>query len=68
MLEAATPTTRIVYLYLEPYREVQVTVAQLEKLLGVSPQPAFRALGDLSRLGLVSLLPNVRGRPRDGSR
>ena len=64
VLEAATPTTKIVYLYLEPYGEVQVTVAQLEKRLGISSQPAYKALRDLSKLGLVSLLPNVRGRPR----
>ena len=64
VLEAATPTTKIIYLYLEPYREVRVTVAQLEKLLGISSQPAYKALRDLSKLGLVSLLPNVRGRPR----
>ena len=64
VLEAATPTTKIVYLYLESYREVRVTVAQLEKWLGLSPQPAYKALRDLSKLGLVSLLPNVRGRPR----
>ena len=64
VLEAATPTTKIVCLYLEPYGEVRVTVAQLEKLLGVSPQPAYKALKDLRRLGLVLLAPNVRGRPR----
>ena len=68
VLEAATPTTKIVYLYLEPYREVQVTVAQLEKQLGISSQPTYKALRDLSKLGLVSLLPNVRGRPRGASR
>jgi Mn-dependent DtxR family transcriptional regulator len=66
VLEAATPTTKIVYLYLEPYSEVQVTIVQLEKLLGISQQPAFKALRDLWRVGLVSLSPNVRGRPRAG--
>lgn len=64
VLEAATPTTKIVYLYLEPHREVRVTVAQLEKRLGISSQPAYKALRDLRKLGLVSLLPNVRGHPR----
>ena len=64
VLEAMTPTTKIIYLYLEPYREARVTVAQLEERLGVSPQPAHEALRDLRRLGLVSLLANVRGHPR----
>ena len=50
----ATPTTRIVYLYLEPYGEVEVTVVQLEALLGISRRPAFEALRDLTKLGLVS--------------
>ena len=67
-LKEATPTTRIVYLYLEPYGEVQVTVRQLEELLGISHRPAFEALRDLRRLGLVALSQNARGRPLGGSR
>ena len=67
-LKEATPTTRIVYLYLEPYGEVRVTVVQLEELLGVSHRPAFEALRDLRQLGLVALSENVRGRPRSASR
>lgn len=68
VLEGATPITKIVYLYLEPCREVRVMVAQLEKWLGISQQPAYKALRDLRRLCLVTLLPNARGRPRDASR
>ena len=68
VLKEATPTTRIVYLYLEPYGEVQVTVVQLEERLGISHRPAFEALRDLRKFSLVSLSPNARGRPRGSSR
>ena len=66
VLAEATPTTRIVYLYLEPYGEVSVTVVQLEERLGISHRPAFEALRDLRQFGLVALSANARGRPRGG--
>lgn len=55
MLAEATPTTRIVYLYLEPYGEVKVTVVQLEGLLGISHRPTFEVLNCLRRSEWVAL-------------
>ena len=62
VLKEATPTTRVAYLYLEPHGEVRVTVVQLEERLGISHRPAFKALRDLRKLGLVALSANARGR------
>ena len=52
-LKAETPTTRLVYLYLEPYAEVEVSVRQLEGLLGISHRNATEALQRLVELGLL---------------
>lgn len=53
VLEQATPTVKLVYVYLEPYEEVKVSVRQLEALLGISHRPATEALSRLRRLGLL---------------
>ena len=46
-------TAKLVYLYLEPYGEVEVSVRHLEKLLGISHRNATEALQRLVELGLL---------------
>ena len=46
-------TAKLVYLYLEPYGEVEVSVRQLEGLLGISHRNATEALQRLVELGLL---------------
>ena len=67
LLKGETPTTRLVYLYLEPYGEVEVSVRQLEGLLGISHRNAAEALQRLVALGLLEGLEpaaNQTGRYR----
>lgn len=56
MLEQATPTTRLVYVYLEPYGKANVSVRQLEALLGISHRPAAEAMQRLIALKLLEVL------------
>ena len=46
-------TAKLVYLYLEPYGEAQVSVRRLEGLLGISHRNATEALQRLVELGLL---------------
>lgn len=43
--------TKLVYLYLKPHDEVEVSVRQLEALLGFSHWPAAEAMKRLTKLG-----------------
>ena len=52
-LLAENQTAKLVYLYLEPYGEVEVSVRQLEKLLGISHRNATEALQRLVELELL---------------
>ena len=61
-LKGETPTTRLVYLYLEPYGEVKVSVRQLEALLGISHRNAAEALQRLVELGLLEGLEPAANR------
>ena len=61
-LKGETPTTRLVYLYLEPYGEAQVSVRQLEGLLGISHRNATEALQRLVELGLFEGLEPAANR------
>ena len=61
-LKGETPTTRLVYLYLEPYGEVEVSVRQLEGLLGISHRNATEALQRLIELGLLEGLEPAANR------
>ena len=61
-LKGETPTTRLVYLYLEPYGEVEVSVRQLEGLLGISHRNATEALQRLVELGLLEGLKPAANR------
>ena len=61
-LKSETPTTRLVYLYLEPYGEVEVSVRQLEGLLGISHRNATEALQRLVELGLLEGLEPAANR------
>jgi len=63
VLKGETPTTRLVYLYLEPYGEVEVSVRQLEGLLGVAHRNAAEALRRLVELGLLKVLEPATSRP-----
>ncbi len=63
VLKGETPTTRLVYSYLEPYGEVQVSVRLLEELLGVSHRNAAEALRQLVELGLLKVLEPATSRP-----
>ena len=62
-LQEETPTTRLVYVYLEPYGEVEVSVRQLEALLGISHRNAAEALGRLTQLKLLEVLEQPANRP-----
>ena len=62
LLKSETPTTRLVYLYLEPYGEVEVSVRQLEKLSGISHRNATEALQRLVELGLLEGLEPAANR------
>ncbi len=61
-LKDETLTTRLVYLYLEPYGEVEVSVRQLEGLLGISHRNATEALQRLVELGLLEGLEPAANR------
>ena len=61
-LKSETPTTRLVYLYFEPYREVEMSVRQLEGLLGISHRNATEALQRLVELGLLEGLEPAANR------
>jgi len=63
VLKGETPTTRLVYLYLEPHTEVEVSVRQLEELLGVAHRNAAEALRRLVELGLLKVLEPATSRP-----
>lgn len=62
-LKGETPTTRLVYLYFEPYEEVEVSVRQLDALLGISHRPATEAMKRLVELGLLKVLEQPGNRP-----
>ena len=55
-------TAKLVYLYLEPYGEVEVSVRQLEGLLGISHRNATEALQRLVELGLLEGLEPAANR------
>ena len=55
-LLAEHPTTKLVYLYLRPYGKVEVSVRQLEALLGISHRPAAGAMQRLTALELLEVL------------
>lgn len=55
-LLAEHPTTKLVYLYLRPYRELEVSVRGLEALLGVSHRPTAEAMQRLTALKLLEVL------------
>jgi len=61
-LKGETPTTRLVYLYLEPYGEVEVSVRQLEGLLGIAHRNAAEALQKLIELGMLEVLEPAANR------
>ncbi len=63
VLKGETPTTRLVYLYLRPYGEVEVSVRQLEGLLGIAHRNAAEALRRLIELGLLEVLEPATSRP-----
>ncbi len=50
VLKGETPTTWLVYLYLQPYGEVEVLIRQLEGLLGIAHRNAAEALQRLAEL------------------
>ncbi len=62
-LKGETPTTRLVYLYLKPHGEVEVSVRQLEALLGISHRPAAEAIKRLVVLKLLEVLEQPGNRP-----
>ena len=62
VLKGETPTTRLVYLYLEPYGEVEVSVRQLEALLGIAHRNAAAAWGRLVELGILGGLEPAANR------
>lgn len=51
VLKGETPTTWLVYLYLKLQSEVEVSVRQLERLLGIAHRNAAEALQRLAELG-----------------
>lgn len=55
-------TAKLVYLYFEPYGEVEVSVRQLEALLGISHRNATEALQRLVELGLLEGLEPAANR------
>jgi len=57
------PSTKLVYLHLAPYKEVEVSVRQLEERLGISHRPAFEAMQRLVALGLLEVLEQPGNRP-----
>lgn len=63
VLRDETPAVKLVYTYLAPYREVQVSVRQLEERLGISHRPAFEAMQRLVALGLLEVLEQPGNRP-----
>lgn len=63
ILKGETPTTRLVYVYLEPFGEVEVSVRQLETLLGIAHRNAAEALQQLVELGLLKVLEPATSRP-----
>jgi Mn-dependent DtxR family transcriptional regulator len=63
VLAQATPTVKLVYVYLEPRGEVEMSVRQLEALLGVSHRPAAEAMARLVKLGLVEALEQPSNQP-----
>jgi len=56
-------TTKLVYLYLEPYGEVEMSVRQLEALLGISHRPSSEAVKRLVKLELLKVLVLPINRP-----
>ena len=63
VLAQATPTVKLVYVYLEPHAEVEVSVRRLEALLGFSHRPAAEAMTQLVKLGLLEMLEQLGNRP-----
>ncbi len=61
-LLAENQTAKLVYLYLEPYGEVEVSVRQLEGLLGISHRNAAEALQRLVALGQLEGLEPAANR------
>jgi Mn-dependent DtxR family transcriptional regulator len=56
-------TTKLVYLYLKPHGEVEVSVRQLEALLDISHRPAAEAMQRLAVLELLEVLTKPANRP-----
>lgn len=70
VLRKEHPTTKLVYLYLRPYGEVEVSVGGLEALLGISHRPAAEAMQRLIVLELLEVLrppANSPGRYRSAT-
>ena len=62
-LLAEHPTTKLIYLYLRPYGEVEVSVRGLEALLGISHRPAAEAMQRLIALELLRVLRSPSNSP-----
>jgi len=62
VLKGETPTTRLVYRYLEPHGEVEVSVRQLEGLLGIAHRNAAEALQKLVEVGVLEVLEPAANR------
>jgi transcriptional regulator with XRE-family HTH domain len=56
-------TTKLIYLYLKPYSKVEVSIRQLEALLGISHRPTAEAMQRLVELGLLKVLEQPGNRP-----
>ena len=66
-LQAEPVTTKMLYCYLEPLGEVEVSVTDLEERLGIARRSAHEALRKLRELGLLEVIrepSNQAGRYR----
>ena len=58
-----SPTTKTVYVYLEPLGEVEVSVTDLEERLGIARRSAHEALRKLKELGLLEVIREPTSKP-----
>ena len=61
-LEGEAPTTKIVFLWLEPLGEVSYSVRELAEMLYVAPNPVQNGLTRLRELGLLEDIEPASGR------